>query len=203
MIQTRQGQPRLGSFVSPHGDRAAGGHTVSADRGPSDRSRSSATDLAAPQSWSLTMKTLTLIAVSAAALASTAQAAPAAKVAATNAWCRPTVAGAMAAGCYVTLTAKGEDRLVAVETPAASRGEIHTMSMDGAVMRMRQLTDGLALPAGKTVALKPGADHIMLIAPKTPLKEGAKVPLTLKFKTAAPVTIEAVVKTPPMPGMAH
>ncbi|MDR6626000.1 copper chaperone PCu(A)C [Caulobacter segnis] len=153
------------------------------------------------------MKTLTLIAVSAAAIASAAQAAPsakvAAKVAATNAWCRPTVAGAMAAGCYVTLTAKGEDRLVAVETPTADHGEIHTMSMDGGVMRMRKLADGVALPAGKTVALKPGADHIMLIAPKAQLKEGAKVPLTLKFKKGAPVTIEAVVQMPPMSGMAH
>ena len=149
------------------------------------------------------MKTLTLIAVSTVALASAAQAAPAAKVTATDAWCRPTVAGALAAGCYVTLTAKGEDRLIAVESPAANRGEIHTMSMDGGVMRMRQLTEGLALPAGKPVALKPGADHIMLIAPKAQLKEGAKVSLTLKFKTAAPVTLEAVVKTPPMPGMAH
>lgn len=151
------------------------------------------------------MKILTLIAVSAAAFASTAVAAPAPapKVAATDAWCRPTVAGAMAAGCYVTLTAKSEDRLVSVESPAAGSGEIHTMSMDGAVMRMRKLPDGLALPAGKAVALKPGAEHLMLIGPKAQLKEGAKVPLTLKFKSAPPVTIEAVVKTPPMPGMAH
>ncbi|WP_299006842.1 copper chaperone PCu(A)C [uncultured Caulobacter sp.] len=149
------------------------------------------------------MKTLTLIAVSTVALATSAHAAPAAKVAATDAWCRPTVAGALAAGCYVTLTAKAEDRLVSVESPAAARGEIHTMSMDGGVMRMRQLTDGLALPAGKAVALKPGADHIMLIGPKAQLKEGAKVPMTLKFKSAPPLTIEAVVKTPPMPGMAH
>lgn len=149
------------------------------------------------------MKTLTLVAVSTVALATSAHAAPAAKVAATDAWCRPTVAGALAAGCYVTLTAKAEDRLVSVESPAAARGEIHTMSMDGGVMRMRQLTDGLALPAGKAVALKPGADHIMLIGPKAQLKEGAKVTMTLKFKSAPPLTIEAVVKTPPMPGMAH
>lgn len=150
------------------------------------------------------MKTLTLIVASAAALvASAAHAAPAAKVVATDAWCRPTVAGAMAAGCYVTLTAKTENRLVSVESSAADHGEIHTMSMDSGVMRMRQLTDGLALPAGKTVPLKPGADHIMLIAPKAALKEGAKVPMTLKFKTGAPVTVEAVVKMPPMPGMAH
>jgi len=149
------------------------------------------------------MKTPTLIAACVAAIASTAHAAPAPKVAATDAWCRPTVAGAMAAGCYVTLTAKGDDRLIAVETTAADHGEIHTMSMDGGVMRMRKLADGLALPAGKAVALKPGGDHIMLIAPKAALKEGAKVPMTLKFKTGAPVTVEAVVRTPPMPGMAH
>lgn len=150
------------------------------------------------------MKTPTLIAASAAALvASAAHAAPAPKVAATDAWCRPTVAGALAAGCYVTLTAKADDRLVAIETPAADHGEIHTMSMDGGVMRMRKLADGLALPAGKAVTLKPGGDHIMLIAPKGPLKEGNKISLTFKFKTAAPVTVEAIVKTPPMPGMAH
>ena len=148
------------------------------------------------------MKTLTLLGVCAAALALTA-AAPAPKVVAANAWCRPAPTGAMAGGCYVTLTASVDDRLVAVETTAADRGEIHTMSMDGGVMRMRKLPDGLALPAGKAVALKPGADHIMLIGPKAQLKEGARVPMTLKFKSAPPLTIEAVVKTPPMPGMAH
>ena len=148
------------------------------------------------------MKTLTLLGVCAAALALTA-AAPAPKVVAANAWCRPAPTGAMAGGCYVTLTASVDDRLVAVETTAADRGEIHTMSMDGGVMRMRKRPDGLALPAGKAVALKPGADHIMLIGPKAQLKEGARVPMTLKFKSAPPLTIEAVVKTPPMPGMAH
>ena len=151
------------------------------------------------------MKTLTLLAVSAAALAMTA-AAPAPKVVAADAWCRPAPTGALAGGCYVTLTASVDDRLVAVETTAADRGEIHTMSMDGGVMRMRKLTDGLALPAGKAVSLKPGADHIMVIAPKIALKEGAPVPLTLKFQKAKPVKVTAVVKTPPMPalsGMHH
>lgn len=146
------------------------------------------------------MKTLTLLVVSAAALAMTA-AAPAPKVVAADAWCRPAPTGALAGGCYVTLTASVDDRLVAVETTAADRGEIHTMSMDGGVMRMRKLTDGLALPAGKAVSLKPGADHIMVIAPKIALKEGAQVPLTLKFQKAKPVKVTAVVKTPPMPAM--
>lgn len=146
------------------------------------------------------MKTLTLLGVCAAALAMTA-AAPAPKVVAADAWCRPAPTGALAGGCYVTLTASVDDRLVAVETTAADRGEIHTMSMDGGVMRMRKLTDGLALPAGRAVSLKPGADHIMVIAPKIALKEGAQVPLTLKFQKAKPVKVTAVVKTPPMPAM--
>lgn len=141
----------------------------------------------------------------AAALALTA-AAPAPKVVVADAWCRPAPAAALAGGCYVTLTAGADDRLVAVETPAADRGEIHTVSMDGGIMRMRQLTDGLALPAGKTISLKPGADHIMLIGPKVSLSEGAKVPLTLKFLKAPAIKVEAVVRKPAaatMGGMAH
>jgi copper(I)-binding protein len=151
------------------------------------------------------MKTLTLLTASTAALALTA-AAPAPKVVAADAWCRPAPPAALAGGCYVTLTAGGDDRLVAVETSAADRGEIHTMSMDGGIMRMRKLTDGLALPAGKTVGLKPGADHIMIIGPKVSLQEGTKIPLTLKFLKAPAIKVEAVVRAPKastMPGMAH
>ena len=139
------------------------------------------------------MKTLTLLAVSAAALAMTA-AAPAPKVVAADAWCRPAPTGALAGGCYVTLTASVDDRLVAVETTAADRGEIHTMSMDGGVMRMRKLSEGLALPAGQAVALKPGAEHLMVIGPKIDLVAGASVPLTLRFKFAPPVAINVPVK---------
>ncbi|MBI1685764.1 copper chaperone PCu(A)C [Caulobacter hibisci] len=136
-----------------------------------------------------------LLPLAALALASSALAAPPAKVAVADAWCRAAPAGAMAGGCYVTLTAAADDRLVAVETPAAKRGEIHIMSMDGGVMRMRKLADGIALPAGQAVALKPGAEHLMIIGPKIALKDGAKVPLTLKFAKAPPVTVEAPVRT--------
>jgi len=127
-------------------------------------------------------------------------ASPAVKV--TDAWCRAAPKGALAGGCYLALTAGADDRLVAVETTAAARAEIHTMSMDGGVMRMRRLANGVALPAGKPVALKPGAEHLMLIAPKIALTPGAKVVLTLRFKTAAPLTVSAPVKTAPMPSMA-
>jgi copper(I)-binding protein len=119
----------------------------------------------------------------------------------TDAWCRAAPKGALAGGCYVTLTAGADDRLVAVDTPAAGHAEIHTMSMDGGVMRMRKLADGVALPAGKPVALKPGAEHLMLIGPKIALTPGAKVVLTLRFKSAPTVTVTAPVKTAQMPAM--
>jgi copper(I)-binding protein len=149
------------------------------------------------------MKTFAFTTLAALAISACAQAAPAPKVAATDAWCRPAPTGALAGGCYVTLKASADDRLVSVETTAADRGEIHTMSMDGGVMRMRKLADGIALPAGQTVALKPGAEHLMIIGPKIALTTGAKVPLVLKFRNAPPVKLDAVVRMPAMPGMAH
>lgn len=129
------------------------------------------------------------------------EAAPA-QVSATDAWCRPTAEGAGAAGCYVTLTATVDDRLTGAASPAGERVEIHTMSMDGGVMRMRELPDGLALPAGQTVALKPGAEHLMLMAPTAALNEGETVELTLNFQNAPAQTVTAQIKSAPH-GMAH
>jgi periplasmic copper chaperone A len=154
---------------------------------------------------SFPMKIFPLLVLSALALSAPAQAAPAPKVAIADAWCRPAPTGALSAGCYVTLTAGAEDRLVAVETTAADHAEIHSMSMDGGVMRMRKL-DGLALPAGKAVTLKSGGEHLMLISPRIAFKDGAKIPLTFRFQKAAPMKVEAMVRAaamPPMPGMSH
>lgn len=120
----------------------------------------------------------------------------------TQAWCRPTPTGALAAACYVTLTASADDRLVGVATALADHGEIHTMDMTGGVMRMRKLDDGLALPAGTPVVLKPGAEHLMLIGPKQPLAVGGGVPLTLTFAKAPAQAVQAPVRAPAMPGSA-
>ncbi len=121
-------------------------------------------------------------------------------VTASNAWCRAAPAGALAGGCYVTLTAKAKDRLVSVQTPSADHGEIHTMDMTGGVMRMRQLPDGIELPAGQAVELKPGARHLMIIGPKATLAAGGVVPLTLRFETSPPQTLRAPIRTAPTPG---
>jgi protein SCO1/2 len=137
-------------------------------------------------------QTLPLIAI--AALAACSAPAGPSKVTVADLWCRAAPVGAPAGGCYVTLTASADDRLVAVETTAADHGEIHTMDMDGGVMRMRPLKDGIELPAGEAVALKPGGMHLMVIGPKAPLAAGGSVPLTLKFAKAAPITLSAPIR---------
>jgi copper(I)-binding protein len=119
-----------------------------------------------------------------AALTTPAMAHPdAAHVAAEGAWARASVAGQQATGAFVRLTAKEPLRLVGVRTPAAAVGEIHEMKMEGDVMRMRAL-DGLDLPAGQTVELKPGGLHLMFQQLKAPLQEGTQVPVTLVFQNA-------------------
>ena len=117
-------------------------------------------------------------------------------VQAEDAWCRPTPNGVLVGGCYVTLVSSRDDRLVSVASPLSQVVEIHEMRMDGDMMRMGQLENGLPLPAGETVQMRPGAEHLMLMALSAPLAEGETVPLTLTFEDAAEVTVEAQVRQP-------
>jgi copper(I)-binding protein len=112
-------------------------------------------------------------------------------------WARATTAGQTTGGGYLTLHNMGEraDRLVSARSPAAERVELHTMTMEGDVMRMRQI-DGIDLPAGKALELKPGGMHLMLLGLKAPLKAGSRVPLTLKFERAGEVRVELQVGQP-------
>jgi copper(I)-binding protein/uncharacterized protein YcnI len=100
-----------------------------------------------------------------------------------DAWVRPTVAGQKSSGAYMKLTAKTTQRLVGISTPVAGVAEVHEMKMEGDVMKMRALPT-LDLPAGKTVELKSGGYHVMLMDLKQPLAAGGTVPLTLLFKDA-------------------
>lgn len=117
-------------------------------------------------------------------------------VQAEDAWCRPTPNGVFVGGCYVTLISSRDDRLVSVASPLSQVVEIHEMRMDGDMMRMGQLQDGLPLPAGETVQMRPGAEHLMLMTLSDALEEGRIVPLTLTFEHAAQVTVEAQVRQP-------
>jgi copper(I)-binding protein len=102
-------------------------------------------------------------------------------VSVSNPWVRATVPGQSVAGAYMDITAKARTALVAVESPVAGKAELHTMTMDGGVMKMRPL-EKLQLPANKTVNLKPGGYHVMLIDIKRELKAGERVPLTLTLQ---------------------
>lgn len=112
--------------------------------------------------------------VSAAALAQTT-------VQVEDPWVRGTVTGQPATGAFMRLTPSAHARLVAARSPVAGVVEIHEMAMDGDVMKMRQIP-GLDLAAGRTMDLKPGGHHVMLMSLKQPLKGGQSVPLTLIFE---------------------
>ena len=88
-----------------------------------------------------------------------------------GAWVRGTVAGQTTSGAFMELKSAGGAVLVGAESPAAGAVEIHEMNMDGNVMRMRAVPR-IDLPAGKSVELKPGGYHVMLMQLKQPLKVG-------------------------------
>lgn len=93
-------------------------------------------------------------------------------------WIRATVSQQRSTGAFMRLTAVQNARVVQVSSPVAGVAEIHEMSMTDNVMRMRPV-NALELPAGKTVELKPGGFHVMLLDLKQTIKEGDEVPLTL------------------------
>lgn len=121
-----------------------------------------------------------------AVLMSLAACATQAQVEITDAWVRATVKGQKATGTFMKLTAKKATRLVGVRTAVAAVAEVHEMKMDKDVMRM-QPVPVLDLPAGKTVSLKPGGYHVMLMNLKEPLPLDSHVQLTLLFEDAAGV----------------
>jgi copper(I)-binding protein len=112
-----------------------------------------------------------------------------------DAWARATVQGQMATGAFMKLTAKEGTRLVSVSSPVAGVSEVHEMSMDNNVMKMRAIP-GLDLPAGKAVELKPGGYHVMLMDLKAPLQKDTAIPLTLVFKDAKGVETKTEIKVP-------
>lgn len=112
-----------------------------------------------------------------------------------GAWVRGTVATQKATGAFMRLTPNASARLVSVSTPAAGVAEIHQMSMENDVMKMRQV-DGVDLKAERSTDLKPGGFHIMLMDLKAPLKGGDMVPMTLTFEGADKKTFTQELTVP-------
>ncbi len=118
----------------------------------------------------------------------------------TDPWCRPTPNGAKVAGCYVTLTAASDDVLTGIATDLATMPQVHEMKHEDGMMKMAHLEQGLPLPAGEPVVLKPGSNHLMLMGLTIPLVEGQTARLTLQFEKAEDITVEAAIRTPPVVG---
>lgn len=115
---------------------------------------------------------------------------------------RATPPGGSVAGAFMAIANQGKDadRLVGVASPAATSVQIHEMSMDGGVMRMRPV-QGIDLKPGTTVQLKPGGFHVMLEGLKQPLKQGDEIPLTLSFEKAGSIAV--MVQVEAMGAAAH
>jgi periplasmic copper chaperone A len=107
-------------------------------------------------------------------------------------WARATPKGASSGAGYMTVTNTGTtpDRLTCVASEAAMQCQIHTMTMEGGVMKMRPVEDGLEIPPGGTIALKPGGLHMMFVDLKHPLEQGKIVEATLKLEKAGTVKVE-------------
>lgn len=128
-------------------------------------------------------------------------------------WSRATPKGASVGGGYLTITNNGTtpDRLIGGSTPVAKEFEIHNMSNQNGVMKMRPLADGLEIKPGETVTLGPSGYHIMFGGLGKALKEGERIPASLEFARAGKVQVEFAVESmgathgqagATMPGMA-
>ena len=116
-----------------------------------------------------------------------------AQVEVSDAWVRATGQGQKATGVFMNLTAQKATRLVGVKADLTASAEVHEMKMEKDVMKM-QAVKALDLPAGQTVALKPGSYHVMLMDLKAPVAEDSQVVLTLLFEDAAGVKTQSEVK---------
>lgn len=111
-------------------------------------------------------------------------------------WARATPGGATVGGGFMKIknTGKAVDRLVAGSADVAGRVEVHEMAVVDGIMKMRALDKGLEIAPGKTVELKPGGFHVMLMDLKRPLKQGETVKATLVFEKAGSVEVEFQVE---------
>ncbi|MFM1885937.1 MAG: hypothetical protein RL026_1094 [Pseudomonadota bacterium] len=112
-------------------------------------------------------------------------------------WARETAMGQRDGGGFMTIINDGPtaDQLVSASSPVSAEVQTHTVQMDNGMMRMRELPDGIPIPAAGRVELKPGSLHIMFIKLDHPLRAGEKVPVTLKFRVAGEKTVTFEVRS--------
>jgi copper(I)-binding protein len=113
-----------------------------------------------------------------------------------GAWTRATPPRAKAGGAFLKIENAGstDDRLVSASAPVSARTEIHEMAVTDGIMTMREMKDGIVVPAGATVELKPGGYHVMFLDLTQPMKQDENVPVTLTFEKAGEVTLNFKVE---------
>ena len=111
---------------------------------------------------------------------------------------RATAPGMGMTGGYVAITnnSDSDDRLVAVSAGFAKRVELHEMTHDNGVMKMRERDGGIEIPAGETVMLKPGGLHIMFMGLAETMVAGEMREITLEFASGHKATVPAMVLKP-------
>lgn len=110
-------------------------------------------------------------------------------------WARPTASGMPTGAAYLSITNHGarEDTLLRAHSPAATRVEFHRTSFEAGMAKMRP-ANGLVIEPGGTLTAAPGGLHLMLVDLKSPLVNGATVPLMLTFKDAGEVTVQLKIE---------
>jgi periplasmic copper chaperone A len=111
-------------------------------------------------------------------------------------WARATPKGARTAAGYVAIknTGTARDRLTGGSLAGAGGAQVHEMRMDGGVMKMRPMPDGIEIRPGETVELKPGGFHLMFTDLKARLVKGQSVKGTLTFANAGTVDVEFAIQ---------
>lgn len=110
---------------------------------------------------------------------------------------RPSMGAAANSAVYLTIENTGaDDRLVGVSSDVAERVELHTTVMEDGVLKMQELEEGVAVPAGEMAKLETGGNHVMLMGLSEPLQVDDSFMLTLEFENAGAIDVEVVVVHP-------
>ena len=111
-------------------------------------------------------------------------------------WARAQLKGSDVADGFMKIINHGStpDKLLAISVDFAKTAQIHDMKMDGSTMKMVELTDGLEIPAGATVELKPKSMHGMFVGVTEELMPDEMIPGELTFEKAGKVKVEFMIE---------
>jgi periplasmic copper chaperone A len=111
-------------------------------------------------------------------------------------WARAQLKGSDVADGFMKIINHGStpDRLLSITVEFAKTAQIHDMKMDGTTMQMVELKNGLDIPAGATVQLKPNALHVMFMGMKEELAPDELIPGELNFEKAGKIKVEFMIE---------